>query len=198
MRKIAFRFSTTLLLLISLAAPLLAAPYPKTASDFSALPNYCKIRFNKSKYPVQYAKWRKTFGQEWTHMHHYCKGMLYLNKGKYTATDSEQANSSFSEAVKQFDYVQIRWAPNYVLAPELHVKKGQALIGLGQISQALSEFKSAIRIKSKYSAPYAALSDYYRKIGDYDLAESWLQKGISINPKSKKLKRKLLKLQNID
>ncbi len=102
MRIIAFCFLTTFLLLISLAAPILAAPAPKTASDFAILPDYCKVRINQSKYPAKYTKWRKAFGKGWSDMHHYCKGLLYLYKGKYTAIESQQTISSFLEAIKQF------------------------------------------------------------------------------------------------
>ncbi len=198
MRIIAFCFLTTFLLLISLAAPILAAPAPKTASDFAILPDYCKVRINQSKYPAKYTKWRKAFGKGWSDMHHYCKGLLYLYKGKYTAIESQQTISSFLEAIKQFTYVQERWPSNFILIPELHVKKGQAMIGLGHISKAIGEFKSAIKIKPKYSAPYLALSQHYLKIGDKKQAESWLQEGIKSIPKSKALKRKLLKLNKDD
>ncbi len=195
MKVIAYLQSITLLFVISLTEPILAAPYPKTTSDFATLPGYCKIRYKRDKYPVEYKKLRKRFGQEWSHMHHYCKGLFYLNKGKFAMSDSEQRKSSFSTALDQFNYVQRYWKPNYILSPQVHVNKGKAMIGLGRINQALNEFKTAIKIKPKYSAPYIALSNFYLKIGDSKQAEAWLQKGIKMAPKSKNLKRKLLKLK---
>ena len=128
-------------------------------------------------------------------MHHYCKGLFYLHKGKYATTSSKQENTSYSEAIFQFDYCQARWSSNYILAPELHVKKGEAMLGLGKHTQALDEFRSAIRIKPNYSAPYIALSKYYLGIGNKEQAEIWLQEGIKNVPKSKKLKRNLMKLE---
>lgn len=196
-KNIAFLSSVTILLFFGLTEPLLASPYPKTKSDFAVLPGYCSVRFgNKSS--AEYKKWKNIFGYKgWTNMHHYCKGLLDLHKGKSATKGSRQEKSSYQEAINGFNYVKKYWPSNFKLNPELHVKKGAALIGLGKYSQALGEFQSAIRIKPNYSAPYLALSEYYLGVGNKEQAASWLQEGIKKVPKSKRLKRKLMELEKM-
>lgn len=51
-----------------------------------------------------------------------------------------------------------------------------------------------MKLKPGYASSYAALSDYYKKIGLKKRAKDILEEGLKYSPNSKKLKRRLEKL----
>ena len=65
-------------------------------------------------------------------MHHYCWGLMKLNRALYLARTEQARSFYFRDAILEFDYVLERSPENFILRPEILTKKGQSLIRLGR------------------------------------------------------------------
>ena len=90
-----------------------------------------------------------------------------------------------------------RAPPDFVLLPEILMKKGENLIRLGQGANGNLQLLRAIELKPDYWPPYAAMSDYYKKTGDLKNAREVLEKGLSASPEAKALKERLANLDAV-
>ena len=84
---------------------------------------------------------------------------------------------------------------DFVLLPEILTKKGENLLRLGK-SQGAVELGRAIELKKDYWPPYAAMSDYYKGVGDVRKAREWLEKGLAAAPGTRALTRRLEELES--
>jgi Flp pilus assembly protein TadD len=129
------------------------------------------------------------------HLHHYCWGLMNLNRGAILARDDRTRRFYFSEAVREFDYVIERAPTDFALLPEILTRKGEALIRLGQGPQAVPHLQQAAQLKRDYWPAYAALSDYYRSQGEIERAKDTLRTGLSFAGNVRALTRRLEELE---
>ena len=169
------------------------AENPEWKANTQFLPQYCKDRAKGSQSP-SFKRWRKTFGKAGVHMHHYCDGLYAEKQAKVTA-DKNKRSHWLRLAAYQMQYVSGSCQPGCVLYPELHSIWGWALWQQGQVGEAIKHYQLAIQSKPTYTRAYADLADMYVKINESDEARKVLEAGLKVNPKSRKLKRRLLKLQ---
>jgi tetratricopeptide (TPR) repeat protein len=140
-------------------------------------------------------RWSATLGQEnFRHMHHYCKGLEYVNYALYSARTKQDRDRSLKSAIDEFDYAIPRVAPDFAMLPEMLTRRGENLIRLGRAPEGVADLNRAIKLKPAYWPPYAALSDHYKEAGDLADARALLEKGLSATPDSKALKRRLAEL----
>ena len=170
--------------------------FPSTDADFALLPPYCAAKYNRPG--TNPDKWKRLFGrQNWVHIHHYCSGLDNINKAHKLIGNPEKSRHRLRVAIKGIDYMLENATANFVLLPELHLKKGQIYAELKQYSNAFTEYNNAIRLKKDYSAAYANMSDLYVKTGNREEAIKTLEKGLKMKPNSKKLARRLEELKNM-
>jgi Flp pilus assembly protein TadD len=74
-------------------------------------------------------------------------------------------------------------------------KRGENLLRLGNGPRGLLDLTRAIELKPDHWPPYAALSDYYKALGNFDSAREWAEKGLSAAPGTKALQRRLAELE---
>ena len=171
-----------------------------TEQELRTLPPYCRAqryirRTRNLQVPeAEIAKWENALGHDYMHLHHYCWALNSLNRGQ-RATNEQLRHRYFDNAVRNMEYVQDAADPAFVLMPEISVKKGFALRLMGQDAAASREFLLAIRLRPDYSPAYAALSDYYKDLGELEEARQVLEDGLTKAPKSTTLKRKLEELE---
>ena len=183
----------TLLLPMRVEAEILLQP-----RDFPMLPEYCKhtLVFS-SAVPgggPDFELWKTRMGPTFHHMHHYCYGLVQTHRALFFSRKREERISFLWDSLNEFDYV-IRNAPShFVMLPEIHTKKGENLIRLGEGARAIREFLRAIELKPDYWPPYAYISDYYKEVGDVVSAREWLEKGLSVSPNTKALTQRLAEL----
>ncbi|HKA43512.1 MAG TPA: tetratricopeptide repeat protein [Burkholderiales bacterium] len=183
--------------MIALLAPLqLGAQNPgwrddrgRTAAEVSLLPAYCQSKMGYRPGPAEAERWRNAVGPEtWEHVHHYCQGLIHVNNATLTARKPEERQFLLRASVDEFNYM-IKNAPaNAVLMPEILTKKGETLIRMGRAAEAIQPLQHAIELKPDYWPPYAALSDYYKSVGNTAKAREWLDKALAIAPESKALR----------
>jgi tetratricopeptide (TPR) repeat protein len=141
--------------------------------------------------PQMINAWTAQLGDSFRHMHHYCAGLIKVNRAQLLARDRATRDFYFSDAVTEYDYVITRVPTDFILLPEIVTKKGEALLSLGKGPVAVFEFERAIELKADYWPPYAKLSDYYRQAGDLRKAREVLESGLTRVPDAKALRRRL-------
>ncbi len=165
-------------------------------TDTALLPKYCQDRA-QGHTTGPFTKWRSKFGDVYIHVHHYCSGIYSENKAKVIYQEPERRgwlNSVEGEML----YVSRNCGPDCILYPGLHRRWGWSLAERKQYSEAIKHYELAIQVKKSYTKAYAELSDIYVKINLPQKARETLEKGLAVRPKSRKLKRRLKKLDSPD
>ena len=184
-----------LILMITLCIPcqhLLAAD-AGWKQNTQLLPQYCKDRARGGQSP-EFSKWRRTFGDAYIHMHHYCNGVYAEKKARSTINQQERSRW-LGAVIGEMQYVGRHCGAGCSLYPELHSRMGWALGKNGQVAEAIEQFQLVIKVKPKYTLAYAQLSDLYVEIKQLDEARKVLEKGLKVKPGSRSLQRRLEKLE---
>ena len=184
-----------LFILIGLSIPWhdLTADDSEWKRNTQLLPQYCKDRV-KGLNSAEFKKWRRTLGDVFQHMHHYCNGMFAEQKARSTI-DQRERQRWLKTVLHEMGYVGRACQARCVLYPELHSRWGWAMGMIGQPSEAIKHFQLVIRAKPKYMPAYARLSDLYVEINQPDDARRVLGEGLKANPGSRMLQKRLHKLE---
>jgi len=165
------------------------------------LPPYCKYtQIYRQNVPggndtAQIERWTLVMGApNFLHMHHYCWGLTNVNRALYFSSTKRDRDRELAASVNEFDYVLRNVAPDFALLPEILTRRGESLLRLENGPRGLLDLNRAIELKSDYWPPYAALSDYFKALGDFDAAREWAEKGLSAAPGTKALQRRLAEL----
>ena len=195
-------------LLLAAAAPAAAqgiAGYPEHVTDYdprevAMLPAFCphtqlfRERVPGGNDPEAIRRWQSVLGDMYLHLHHYCWGLMHLNRARILAREAQTRNFNYASAISEFDYVIRHARPDFALLPEILTRRGEALLGLGRTAQALAEFERAIELKPDYWPPYAHISDYHKSRGDSGQARTILEAGLKVAPSASALQRRLKEL----
>lgn len=177
-----------------------ASIYSFDSREVAMLPRYCiYTQHYREMVPggndtSEIQRWSSAMGEAFIHLHHYCYGLMFLNRATVLARDARPRRFYLQNAMNEFDYVLQRAPQSFVLLPEILTKKGDVLVRQGRAALAIEEFERAIELKPDYWPPYAHLSDHYRGAGDPARARQWLEKGLSLSPDAKGLQRRLAEL----
>jgi len=195
-------FSAAASLALALLAPAQAdAQQSYDAREVRLLPIYCKYtqifrdHVPGGNDPAQIDYYTKTMGTTFIHMHHYCWGLMNVNRASFISRTQQDRASNLFRSVQEFDYVLERAPVDFPYVPEILTRKGESLIRLDKGPEAVGTLQRAITTKPDYWPPYAALSDYYKDSGDVAKARDWLEKGLSASPDSQVLARRLAELK---
>ena len=169
-------------------------------SEIPLLPEYCKYsqdfrdRVPGGNNSIEIERWRSILGITFTHIHHYCYGLVATNRATLYVRPSQERLRQLNKSIDDFDYVIQRAPPDFKLLPEIYTKKGENLIRLGRGPQGILELQFAIELKPEYWPPYGHISDYYKGRGDTEKAREWLEKGLGVAPNTRALMRRLAEL----
>jgi len=177
--------------------------YQLDPKQLAMLPPYCKYtqvfrdKVPGGNDPQQIERWGSVLGaQSFHHLHHYCAGLGSTNRALYFSSTKQDRNFELSQSVREFDYVLERVPADYVLRPEILTKRGENLLRLGNGPEGALDLNRAIELKPDHWPPYAALSDYYKELGDLRSAREWAEKGLAAAPGTKALQRRLAELDH--
>ena len=192
-----------LALAAALAASGALAQHEYDPKMLAMLPPYCKYTqvyqqtVPGGSDPTQIERWKTIMGpNNFLHMHHYCWGLEDMNRALYFSTSKQDREHQLYQAVSEFDYVIARVASDFALLPEILTRRGENLLRLGNGPRAMLDLNRAIELKPDHWPPYAALSDYYKTLGDLRSAREWAEKGLSAAPGTKALQRRLAELDH--
>jgi tetratricopeptide (TPR) repeat protein len=170
--------------------------------EVAMLPKYCPYtQLFREKVPggsnaEEREKWHAMLGDTFRALHHYCWGLMKLNRASFLAQTDQARQFYFADAVNEFDFVLRNSQDDFVLLPEILTKKGQVLIKLGKAPIGVMELERAAQLKKDYWPPYAQLSDYYKETGNTQKAREYLEQGLSHAPDAAALKRRLHELED--
>jgi tetratricopeptide (TPR) repeat protein len=170
------------------------AQHKFTDQEIAMLPEYCithpyiQLKGGSSN-PAASERWKTVIGPHpYAALHHYCWAQALTIRAKFFARTKQERYGALSMSIGDFDYVLNHVGGRYfILLPEILHKKGENLMELGQIGEAVSSFQQAMIAKPDYWPPYAAMSDHYKKTGDLEKAREWLAKALAIDPQHKAL-----------
>jgi len=173
----------------------------KDAREIAMLPRFCIYTQDfRESVPggndrEQIERWTMVMGDMYLHMHHYCYGLMKMNRATLLARDAGVRRFYLADAIREFDYVLGHAPPpSFIFLPEILAKKGEILIKLGEGPKAIEPLERAAEIKPDYWPAYAHLSDYYKETGDLKKARELLETGLSFSPDAKGLQRRLTEL----
>jgi tetratricopeptide (TPR) repeat protein len=178
-----------------------ATQYQFDSKQLAMLPPYCKYtQVFRENVPggndaQQIERWASVLGAgNFHHLHHYCAGLENTNRALYFSSTKLDRDRELRASLNEFDYVLARVTPDFALLPEILTKRGENLLRLGSGPQGVLDLNRAIELKPDHWPPYAALSDYYKALGDVASARQWAEKGLSAAPGTKALQRRLSEL----
>jgi hypothetical protein len=165
------------------------------------LPPYCKYtqdyreKVAGGNDPAQIERWTQILGERnYIHMHHYCWGLENTSRALYFSGSKQDRDHQLNQSVREFNYVLERVTPDFALLPEILTKRGENQLRLGNGPQGAADLSRAIELKPDHWPPYAAMSDYYRSLGELDAARQWAERGLAAAPGTRALQRRLAEL----
>lgn len=167
-----------------------------TPGELALLPPYCNAMQGRPDYTGPGgARWRAWLGKDLQHVHHYCRGLRDVMFATLVARiPPHHRRSLWERAVAEYDYMLENCAPSMPLLPEIHLKRGEALLKLGQVFDAEVSFKRAWTLKPDYWEPYAAWADKLLELKMYDRAHEVLQNGLAKAPQAEPLQQRLQRI----
>ena len=136
-------------------------------------------------------------GTAYDALHHYCWGLMKTNRALFLTKEKRVKEFYLRGANSDYDYVIVRAAADFPLLPEILTKKGENLALLRDTSAELV-LGRAIELKRDYWPAYAALSDYYKDMGQLAKSRQALEQGLSLVPDAKPLSTRLSQLRGRD
>lgn len=177
-----------------------AAPENITDGELALLPAYCRdvqaIRYGNASYnPSPRAPhWVALMGEPFWALHHYCWGLVHVRRSQAPGLAPVLRAGMLTSAVNDYFYV-IQNAPrNFVLAPEIHLRIGEARLMLGQLAGAQEAFKTARELKPDYWPAYTRWIDLLIKNQQRAEAKQLAAEGLRFAPGSKELTERFRKL----
>jgi tetratricopeptide (TPR) repeat protein len=164
------------------------------------LPPYCRnSKYFNTAVPgrnnaAEIERWHKVMGPGFVHIHHYCHGLQLTHRARYESRTKEARNRELGFSLGEFDFVIARVDSTFALLPEILTNKGENLLLLERDREAIAALVRAIEVRGDYWPPYAALGDYYKKMGKLDEARNWLKRGLAASGGAKALERRLREL----
>lgn len=179
-----------LVLLLPISTAL--AEWAPSQADMASLPPYCAVKFNEGKNPEAAASWRASMGGDFSHIHHYCAGLNFLNhaRGQF----SPKNIGTLEATVREFDYVLTNSSPGFYLRPEILMNRGIALSMMKRNGEAVGNLLKSIELDPKQPRAYATLADLYEKQNNRGKALDTVSDGLRHNPGTKSLQRRYTEL----
>jgi tetratricopeptide (TPR) repeat protein len=183
MRTRYFLWGAALMLVLNVPAQ---AALDTTPDEIAMLPPYCDAKMGR-RAPEAVSYWQGQMHGNWIHIHHYCGGLIELNRYYRSATGRKKAN--LRNAVNEFTGMVNAFTPDFFLLPEAYLNRGKAKKFMGKDGEAMDDFMKALEINPQLAAASLELADLYAKSGKKTEALAVLRKGLEQSPGTKSLRR---------
>ena len=131
-------------------------PHKITMLEFRSLPEHCQVRLysvnreESLKDNDKFKYWKAQMGVDFVHIHHYCFGLVLMQRALKCPLDSMDRKYNFQYSIDEFDYVLDKVSESLPILPNIYLEKAKALISLGRTSEAtLQMLKAEQLIKRK-------------------------------------------------
>ena len=177
-----------------------AGPANITDGELALLPPFCQdvqaIRYgNAVDNPSPRAgHWVGVMGKYFWHMHHYCWGLIHVRRSQAAGVDTTSRQGMINAAIADYIYVIENSPKDFVMAPEVLLRIGEANLMLGRTWPAQEAFKTAREIKPDYWPAYTRWIDVLVKSNQKAEAKVLAAEGLRFSPQSKELASRYQKL----
>ena len=181
------------LLLLSVLAcgisPISAQPEGTTAGEIALLPEFCRDKEWAGSFvpPERKTYWRGIMGQSWEGIHHYCWALVHVRRATSRSMAPEMRTHLLNVAVSDYHYAIENSASDFVLAPEMLLKMGEAHVLLRNYPAAVAAFERSMLSNPQYWPAYQRLADVYVKTKLPQRARQVLIDGLRVLPQQPQL-----------
>lgn len=168
-------------------------PWTPSDAEMASLPVFCKAKMKSGPNSPEYKMWAQNLGSDFSHTHHYCAGLNFLNRS-YRAISSQDKLFNLQNAVNNFDYMVTHAAPTYSLMPDIYLNRGMTYFSMNQDAKAVNDLNKALEINPKTTRAYIVLADYYIRTKRQKEALQILTEGLRHNPEARGLQQRYDKL----
>lgn len=165
-----------------LIAPVIALAWPPdtTKEELALLPPWCA--FTQSSWgslaqPERYSEYMQRYGNGWTHMHHYCYGLVSVNRLRRLATPRASQAAVIKTAKGEINYVLGRTEKNFPFRPEMIINLARLQIREGNFADAEGTARALIADWPAFADGHALLAEILIRTGRKDAAQAVLDKG---------------------
>lgn len=184
-----------LLMGLWLGAPAMAQKPPNiSAGEMALIPPYCPDTMG-FHYGDAYTNtspragyWISLMGKSFWAVHHYCWGLIKLRRAEAVGVSKEVRTGTLLNVIAEYNYVLENSSADFVLRPEVFLRRGDAQLKLGEIGNALESYESAIRTKPDYWPAYVNWAEFLLGIKRTKDAQTFLERGLAQTPNDPKLR----------
>jgi hypothetical protein len=180
-------------LLFSLSG-LVKASIEPDENEVNLLPGYCRHsqvfaeRFGNKE---QQKLWAAKIGSTFWWIHHYCWGLVHIQRASNARVRPEVRRHNLGKAVAEINFVLERATLDFVLAPELWTRRGETLVKLKDYPGAEQSFRKALDQRKDYWPAYVGLAQAHIDRGDKGSARTVLESGLNAVSEKRMLQRML-------
>lgn len=175
-------------------------PIGSTPGEVSLLPAYCMDTssfgydiesFNPSP---RAGHWVGLMGRSFWHMHHYCYGLIKARRATLPGASSSHRKFMLETAINEFDYVINNSPADFIMLPEVFLRRGDAELRLGRVVAARESYDLATKLKPDFAPAYAHWAEELARTGLKKNALTHLEAGLRAAPNSVELRALYAKL----
>lgn len=176
-------------------------PANVSAGEIAMLPAYCidteGFMHGPENSPTQSPRareWVAKMGRSFWAMHHYCWGLINLNRLRFGHAKTNNKQYFAKQIVDEYRYVIENTSSDFILLPEIWTRMGEASLLAGDIGGAMDAYAKARSIKPDYAPAYTQWAEFQLKNNKRDEARALVEEGLQQIPGSKpllELRRKL-------
>jgi hypothetical protein len=175
---------------------------PYSDGDWARLPEWCIDSQDGPYGPPAYGpgvpvvgrngsprsdRWTNIFGADFWHMHHYCRALWADFRAVMPVAGPQLRIALIERSLIDYSYVIRHSSENMILMPEIHYRRGEAFLRLGDRIKAGESFAEARRLKPDYWPAYARWAEELITLRLFDSAEELLAAGLRQVPEQPKL-----------
>jgi len=169
-------------------------PQDVTEGEIALLPEYCidteGFIYGSVGNPGQSPRapmWVERMGLTFKGMHHYCWGLVNLNRLLAGRANTSDKRYFAKQIVDEYHYVLRVSTPDFILLPEIWTRIGEASLLADDVGGALDAYAKARKIKPDYWPAYSQWAEFLLRYGKKDEAKALLRSGLQFSPDSKVL-----------
>lgn len=186
--------------LVTPASTRAATPQNPTALEISRLPSYCLDTEwfagpkNSPRQSPKAARWEQQMGYGFWSLHHYCWGLVSLDRLRASPLTGEPRKFLVHQIVSEYYYVLNNSPPDFILRPELLWRLGEAELLRENYGEAYEAFFKARQMKPDYWPAYSGWAEVLIKAKKTADARKLIEEGLMHAPQSTVLQEMLRKL----
>lgn len=172
-----------------------------TSGELAILPIYCKDTMGFAGYgdatfnpSPRAGHWVSLMGKSFWHMHHYCTGLVKLRRATLPGTKAANRKGFLESALTEWDYVIKNTTQEFVMLPEIYVRRGETYFLLGNVAEAFESYEISSQIKPDYAPAYLRWAEALASTGAKKTALARLEDGIRKSSSSAELRQMYAKL----